>query len=498
MASHKSPGGGPETSPDSSFVHIVVIILAAACVLLWKLGSGSLAPWDEAIYAQAAKETAQGGGWLTLHWEHQPWFEKPPLLIWITAALFRLFGVSEFWARAPSALSGVALVALTYSTGRLAYDKRVGLLAAAILLTGYHFLSFARFGTTDVMLALFTLLAVNGYLRLREGRQNWWYLIWLAVASALMLKGAGGLIAPASVALALALDGRLGAALRAKDFWLGGLLALALVAPWHVLMYAQHGRAFAGEYFGYHVFSRLSRPLEGNPTGYLYYVARLVDGFFPWVLLVPFALVSAVRENVRGDSRSRVFLAVFALVFGVFTLIPTRRPWYIVPLYPALAILVAALVVRFYRTRSGRPIYRRVVLGACAVLLLAGGAYSILSLYLNRTGEAPLARLSRLAASTNPGDREPLIIFSESEPTPAQVPLFYSDRPVRQAYTDTAPGGEDARRYVNYERLPDVLDGAPKRIILSKDDSARLSAAYDINVVAEAGQLVYATIRRRD
>ena len=122
------------------------LILTAAFALLWKLGAGSLAAWDEAIYAQVSKEIAQGSDWLTLHWEYKPWFEKPPLLMWVTALFYRLFGISEFWARVPSALSGIALIGVTYSIGKSAYDKWVGFLATVVLLTCYHFISFSRFG----------------------------------------------------------------------------------------------------------------------------------------------------------------------------------------------------------------------------------------------------------------------------------------------------------------------------------------------------------------
>jgi 4-amino-4-deoxy-L-arabinose transferase-like glycosyltransferase len=497
MTPAKSADGKLSTPGGSKLFDALAIASVASVVLLVKLGAGSLAAWDEAIYAEVSKEMARGGDWLTPHWAHQPWFEKPPLLVWTTAFFFELFGVSEFWARAASALSGVALVVVTYLAARLAYDRRVGLLAAGVLLTSYHFLSFARFGTTDVMLALFTTLAVYGHLRLQRGGGDprWWYLVWLAVALALMLKGAGGLVAPAAVALALALDRRLGASLRSRHFRAGCVIALLIVAPWHVLMLARYGRAFADEYVGYHVVARLTRPLEGHASGYLYYAARLFDGFFPWCLLAPFALVSGARESVKGETLSRVFLIVAALVFVVYTLIPTRRPWYLVPAYPALAILVAAFVVRLYRARRSCPVHRRVVAAACALLLVVGGAYSALSIYLNHEADAPLAKLSRLGAGA--GGDEPLVLFSEAEPFYAQTALFYSDRPVRQAYAASKPPGEDAKRYVDYESLDDVLGGETRRIILSRDDAARLSAGYDIKVIAEAEPLVYAMIRRK-
>ena len=482
---------------SSNFLPISLLIVIAALALLWKLGTGSLAAWDEAIYAQVSKEVVQSGDWLTLHWEYQPWFEKPPLFIWITAILYRLFGVSEFWARVPSALSGIALIGLTYLIGQYTYGKRVGLLAAVVLLTCYHFLSFSRFGTMDVMLTLFTCLALYAYLRLNDQNERWWYLVWSSCALALMVKGVGGIIVPATIVLALAFDKRFGAAIRSSHFWQSVLLAVLIVAPWHILMYAWHGRAFTDEYIGYHVIARSTRTLEGHASSYFYYFGRLVDGFFPWCLVVPFAVISTIRRNLKDRARSWVLLLLIVLVFGLYTAIPTRRPWYIVPLYPALAILIAVFITNLHRDWQSRPTYRRIVTAGCAFLIIAGGLYSLASLSLNQKPEAPVAKLARLAQSTSPDDKDSLLLLSGTEPVYAQIPLFYSNRPVQQIYVSSKPASQDAERYVYFENLVDVTQASAKRIILRKEDMQHLSVDYDIHVVAEDERLAYATIKRR-
>jgi 4-amino-4-deoxy-L-arabinose transferase-like glycosyltransferase len=480
---------------SSNLLLISLLVLLAASGLLWKLGTGSLAAWDEAIYAEVSKEVIATGNWLTLHWQYQPWFEKPPLFIWITALFFRIFGVSEFWARLPSALSGVALIVVTYLIGKLKYDARVSILAALVLMTSYHFLSFSRFGTMEVMLTLFTYVAVYGYLRVNVENQKWWYLVWSSCALALMVKGAGGVIAPAAIVLALIVDKRFGASIRSKHFWQAFLLAVLIVAPWHVLMYVWYGRAFIDEYIGYHVIARSTTTLEGNASGYFYYVGRLVDGFFPWCLLAPFGVVSTIRR--KPESRFWMLLIVCALVFGIYTLIPTRRPWYIIPLYPALAILIAAFISNLYRKYESRSHYRRIVVAAFVVLIIVAGLYSIVSLDLNHKPEEPLAKLSGLARSTSTDDKDSLLLLAGVEPIYAQVALFYSNRPIQQVYVSSKPESEDARRYVNYENLADLNHGPTKRMILRKEDIPLLSRDYEIQVVAENDSLVYALIRRK-
>jgi 4-amino-4-deoxy-L-arabinose transferase-like glycosyltransferase len=483
-----------QTRFSSNFLLISLLVLVAAFALLWRLGTGSLAAWDEAIYAEVSKEMLTPGNWLTLHWQYQPWFEKPPLFIWISALFFRVFGVSELWARVPSALSGIGLIAVTYLIGKFKYGERVGILAAVVLLTSYNFLSFSRFGTMDVMLTLFTYVAVYAYLRLNNENQKWWYLVWFSCALALMVKGAGGVIAPAAIALALVVDKRVSAAIRSKHFWQGMLLALLIVAPWHVLMYVWYGRTFLDEYIGYHVIARSTKTLEGHASGYFYYVGKLVDGFFPWSLLAPFAVVAIIRKR---EPRSWILPILSALVFGLYTLIPTRRPWYIIPLYPALAILIAAFISNLYQGYKSRPLYRRLVAAACGVLIIVGALYSFVSLYFNHKPEEPLAKLSRLAQSTSPDDRDSLLLLSGVEPIYAQVSLFYSNRPIQQTYALSKPASEDARRYVNYESLANLTQTSAKRMILRKDDIQLLSGNYEILVVAEADSLAYAWIRRR-
>ena len=478
--------------------NVLLLGSLAAFILLWKLGASSLAPWDEAIYAQVSKEIARGEGWLTLHWAYQPWFEKPPLLMWITAALYRLFGISEFWARFVAAASGIGLVVTVYLLGAFAFGKRVGVLAALILLTCYHFVSFSRFGTMEVTLTLFAYLAIYGYLRLRDDDDRWWYLVWPAIGLALLTKGAGGLIAPAIVLLALIVDQRVKSAVQSRDFWLGFFVALVLVTPWHAMMFAWYGRVFWDEYIGYHVIARATRTLEGHSSSYVYYIGKIIDGFFPWVLLLPFALIAGVKKAVEGDASSRILVLMGTLVFSLYTIVPTRRPWYVVPVYPAFAILIAAFIVRFYESRSERLIYRRLIPFGSFLLILIAAGYCGVSLSLNWKREEPLVSLARIAQSKSASDREPLLLFDESEPLYAQVPLFYSDRPVRQAYLSIKPPSEDAKRYLDYELLANITRDATRRIILPKKDLVRLTSDYEIEILAESDPLVYATIKHKD
>jgi 4-amino-4-deoxy-L-arabinose transferase-like glycosyltransferase len=138
---------------------------------------------------------------LTPYWKFTFFFEKPPLTFWIRTALFHCFGVSEFWARAESALAGIGIVLLTFAIARRASGLPAGLFAGFVLLTMKQFDHEMREAMCDAPLCFCIYLALYGYVRLREGSHRWWYLICAAVGVGAMIKGPAIAVAPA-IALA--------------------------------------------------------------------------------------------------------------------------------------------------------------------------------------------------------------------------------------------------------------------------------------------------------
>ena len=503
---------------------ILILGLLSATILLWGLGSASLYNWDEAIFAQVSKEILQTGDWITMHYEYKTWIYRSPLLMWIMALFYKLFGVTEFWSRAPSAFSGVGLVIITHLIGKSVYDKYTGFLAAVILLTSNQFVHSSRSGMTDVMLTFFIFLAIYAYLRLEEGNQAWWYLIWGSCALAVMTKTTAAFVSPAAITLALLLKGRLMAAIRSRQFWLGVLIAVAILAPWHIAMLIKHGHRFINDYFIFNTIGHMNAAVDGLTGGRFFYIERLQTEFHPWYYLLPFALALCVHENIVGQSRSRILLLVIVLVFGLYTLARTKLPWYIVPLYPPFAILTASLITRAFRCYKSVSFSAVVVATAVVALaasrsmaLMLGGVMAcvfLLSLLMKRfayeltavvmcgfcvgvglhevrqlyvSGDAPDAKVARLAHNADPGDREPLILYPTGRPGPTPrlwrpVFLFYSDRPIQEAYSL-----DDLAAFTG--------DHETKRIVLVKDEIESLPRSYEISIVADDDPFVYATIK---
>jgi 4-amino-4-deoxy-L-arabinose transferase-like glycosyltransferase len=497
---------------------LVLLCLGAGLLLLWKLGAASLDDWDEAIYAQVSKEMVQNHRWLTPYWEYKPFFEKPPLFMWATALLYELFGAGELWARAASALSGVGLLAITYLIGRRLYDKSVALVSAAILLTSFQFVASARFGTTDTMLTLFIYLAIYGALRLEGGSPRWWYVIWIACGFAVMTKSVSGLVAPAAIGLDLLLAGRLSTAVRPKAFWGGLLSALLIVAPWHLWMIALHGRAFVGEYVGHHVIARSLSALNEHAGTRLYYIDRLHKYFFPWVYLAPVALMLGIGESIKGGRRPRLLLILTLLVFVIYTISQTKLRWYVLPIYPALSLLTASMVLQAARSHES-PAFSGLVLAALAFMLVApppvalalAGFALMATLFFTLTGslphkaavmitlgfflvaglmrlgplyqggQTPVARLARVAGEAGREPSTPLIVYSGLFQPAA---LFYGGRQVQVAHTV-----EDLNDF--------AADRQAKEIIMAKAEIDSLTPVFDVQSIREDGPLVYATIRLR-
>src|SRR3984885_14384333 len=155
-----------------------LLATALACiVLLSLLGHKPLTNWDEGIYAEISREMLSLGV-LVPHWNYQPWFEKPPLMFWVTAAFFKLFGIHDFWARAGSALSGVGIVALLHGWLSRRKDALAAWLSTVILLSTFGFLHVCRVGEMDVLLSLGCCIALFGLTAIQDRKLNGWYLFW--------------------------------------------------------------------------------------------------------------------------------------------------------------------------------------------------------------------------------------------------------------------------------------------------------------------------------
>ena len=199
-------------------------------------------------------------------------------------------------------------------------------------------------------------------------------LFWSGFACAVMTKGAASVTLVLSVGILFAWNRwrwrELG-----RPFVLGALLFAVLVLPWHTYMWHVFGASFLREYFGFQVLTRATSPIQGHGEPWWFYGKVLLARASPWALLFPFALFCAAR---RRELREYFVFAV--VVLGFFTLIATKTPKYIVPAYPALAMMTGDMLAAKMEGRR-----RAVWIGFILALLAAFGISSIATRTLRRS-----------------------------------------------------------------------------------------------------------------
>jgi 4-amino-4-deoxy-L-arabinose transferase-like glycosyltransferase len=458
---------------------MLVLAATAAIIFFVNLGRAALLDWDEAIYAEISRESVRTHHWLTPYWEHYHYFDKPPLSLWIRTALFRIFGVSEFWARAESALAGIAIVLLTYALVRRAAGWRAGLFAGFVLLTIKAFLHNMRQVMCDGPLSVCIYLALYAYVRLREGHgKRSWYLLCAAIGLGAMVKGPAIAVAPAAILIDWVFRREEKLDLRAREYWLGAALVVAIVAPWHLWMYLHYGNEFLRRHFGHEVIARALQPLDGNSGGPLFYFGIIAAGAFPWSLLVPVALV---RGCWRREWEYRLPWILVFVTLGLYTLVTTKLDQYVIPVYPALAMELGRLLAVWTE--------RRRVLHYATVAVLGAGLVIAFIRLMTFPGFAQSNAMGRLAtlAKTNASRNPLLLIGGPQDDVDGMGAMYYSDR-----FATSFVLPNEANRFADY-----MQSNVSGDVIMTSGAIRQLSARYRLQPLAVEGGFLYAVISYR-
>jgi 4-amino-4-deoxy-L-arabinose transferase-like glycosyltransferase len=329
----------------------LLLLLLAGLLLFVGLGAVALTDRDEGANAEAAREMLAERSWITPTLGGAPRFAKPAFVYWLMAAAYTVLGVGEAGARLPSAVAALLLVQAQYAFARWAFGRDVAWRAALVLLLSVEFVALGRMALTDATLTLWTTLAGYAFLRGWWGvppRGRWYAFAWIAAALAALTKGPVGLLVPlVGVLTYLALAGRMRQAWREASPLRGFGLFLLVALPWYATMFWLHGVDYAARARG-ETIGRVLRPVTGPGGTALFYVPVLLLGFFPWSAFLPEVVVTTLRgARARATRSRREAVTVFAaawLVAGLalFSVAQTRLPHYVLPLFPAAALLVAA------------------------------------------------------------------------------------------------------------------------------------------------------------
>jgi 4-amino-4-deoxy-L-arabinose transferase-like glycosyltransferase len=339
---------------------ILLFIAAAAVIWFTLLGYRDLIEPDEGRYAEIPREMIESGDWVTPRLNGFKYFEKPPLQYWATAATFVLFGESDAMARLWIALAGfLGAVWIGYVGYRL-YGPAAGFYAAVVAGSSLLYGAMAHTITLDLTLTVFLAVAVGSLVLAQTRRESkshvagWMVIGWAALACATLTKGLIGLVLPAGTVVVYTIWQRDWALWRHLHMGKGLLVLLALTVPWFVAVSIRNPE-FPHFFFIHEHLERYATTSHHRYEPPWHFFPVFLLGMFPWTFI---ALKTLVKPGFRwrgaeaNDARrngtaetagfdAERFLWVFAVVVFVFFSFGHSKMWaYILPIFPAIAILV--------------------------------------------------------------------------------------------------------------------------------------------------------------
>jgi 4-amino-4-deoxy-L-arabinose transferase-like glycosyltransferase len=353
---------------------------------------------DEALYARTAVEMLQTGNFVVPHFNGDIFAHKPPLIYWLMAGSMAVFGETEFAARFASAPATAVTAFLLFLIGRRMFGTSAGLWAMLLYPTSLLIVYLGATAMLDAALIAFICLAMWAYVEVvYDGTRpkTMAVVFGIAILLSMLTKGPVGpaVVIPAVAISWLLLDGRERPAFRVMVwFALASIAGLALFFLWAIPANMMSGGEMYASGVGIHIIGRFLRPMEGHGgsgmLGYILtlpvYVPVVLFGISPWIMHVP-AAAKAAWSGKLGTRRDRVILMSWSVpAFVLFSLAATKLPHYVAPVFPALALALAAFLVQpgtiVGRTwiRSGAAIYLlstltlAVAIAALGVLAVGG------------------------------------------------------------------------------------------------------------------------------
>ena len=319
----------------------------------------------DAVQATIARNMLSSGDWVTARLDGVVYLEKSPLIYWMMAAAYRIFGVHDWAARLPLALSCVLLCWVTFRFARWAFGDEAGLYSGLALATCAGLFLFTRILIPDAIVTLTITGAIWALLRLlepdRQDQRNWAFVLGACMGCGLLLKGLIAIVFPTLAGLAyMAITRQLFSltAWKRLHIFLAIPVALAIALPWHVLATVRNPPYFAfslhagpGEYRGFfwfyfineHLlrFLNLRYPRDYNTVPRFWFWALNLVWLFPWsVYLMAAPTLSYVQTTRAG--RARLMAACWIAAVMIFFTFSTTQEYYSMPIYPALALLIGS------------------------------------------------------------------------------------------------------------------------------------------------------------
>lgn len=333
-------------------INFFFLFILAFFLILSFLSSPQIFNWDEGMWASISKEMANSNDFLTLSFLGQPYFLKPPLYFWLTAFSIKIFGSCEFSVRFFSAVFGLLTVPLVFLIGKRFYSTQIGLISGHILLSSVMFIASAKVGLLDTALVFFSYLAIFGLFSYIQKKNEWGaYLAYFSLGLAFLAKG------PLAIVLILAAlffqsifekSTKIFTQLwHLKAALIGSLIPLI----WFLGNLMRYGYRFFEQFIIYNHFHRFLYTVMNDEPIY-YYLIIFAIGFMPFSFFCFDLFRGFSKKNILIDRFSTFLIFYIAFCFILFSLGRDNAAGYILPVFPAYAILLGRYFNALFETQA--------------------------------------------------------------------------------------------------------------------------------------------------
>ncbi len=327
--------------------HLLILLLVGGIVFFAGVGRLPLLEPDEGRNAEVAREMLASGDFITPHFNSLAYLDKPVVYFWMVAASFRLWGLTEWAARFPSALMALGTMVLAWFLARRMFGDSTGLRAGIVLATTPLVIAYARWVIFDMTLAfLVTVTMTSFWFAEASGYRRPWLdaLMFAAMGVATITKGPVGFLLPLlSIMVFQALRGRF-RELKRLRWGLGVVVFLAAALPWFIAVSARNPD-FPRYALWEESLQRFATGSTRRGGSFLYYLPIYFLGFFPWSFFLFFAAVNRWRRwrDLRDETHKPVLFLISwaALIFVFFSVSQSKLPGYFLPATVPLSILMA-------------------------------------------------------------------------------------------------------------------------------------------------------------
>jgi 4-amino-4-deoxy-L-arabinose transferase-like glycosyltransferase len=350
---------GPATSVLGGVHHYLTWLLCLFCLVLIfvHLGSADLFEPDEGRNAEKAREILLLRDWVTPHENFLPVLDKPMSFYWLVALSYKIFGISEWSGRMPSALSALGCLFLVYRFARQRWGLWEARWSSLILLTSVEFFLLSRVIIPDMTLTLCITLAVSSFYaaihaETEKAKKLHCWLLYGALGAGTLIKGLIGLIIPGLIFFIYTLVTKRWLALRRLHLFPGVLFFLAIVAPWYLWVDARNPGYLNYYFWGEHFNRYLTDEFERGAS-WFYLLLVLAVGFLPWTLWLPW-VAKVAWQKLDDRNLFLIFWTVVPFIF--FSLSRSQLPHYVLLIYPPLAILSGQMIAAYFdQSKSKTP-----------------------------------------------------------------------------------------------------------------------------------------------